>query len=101
MSTPTRTKQPSERRLFNMEFRALLRAGASIASVTSAVAAAQGNVDGAEALTLGTTSYSGTQAQVWIETGGTPLEDYKVTIIVTTGDGEIVEGDALLQVREL
>lgn len=100
MTLPIRTKQPAEVRLFDMDFRAVLRDGGSIASVSSATAANQGNVIGSAELTVGSTSYSGTKAQVWLS-GGTDLEDYQVTITVTTAAGETLEGDGMLQVREL
>lgn len=100
MTLPIRTKQPSEERLFDMDFGAVLRDGGELASVISAVAINQGNVDGSAELTVGSKSYSGEIAQVWLS-GGTDLEDYQITIKVTTVAGETLEGDGMLQVREL
>lgn len=100
MGLPIRTKQPSETLLFDMDFQRDIRAGESLSAIVDVTIQNQGRVTGSADITPGTTAVGGTRAQVYIP-GGTDLEDYKVTIVCTTSDGETVEGDGLLEVREL
>lgn len=97
MALETKTKQPSEELLFDMDFRKVQPAGVTVASVVSVD---QSTVTGTGTVAIGSTAYSGTLAQVWIS-GGTDDEDYKITITITNSRGETVEGDGLLQVRDL
>lgn len=94
------TKQPAEELLFDMNFRKAMPIGVTISSVDDVAQENQGNVSGSSSVTIGSTAFSGTLAQVWIS-GGTDLEDYKITITITNSRGETVEGDGTLQVRDL
>lgn len=94
MSVPTLIKQPSENRLYSMDFAANLDEGETILSVSSVVAAPPG-------LTLsGSASASGTRASQRI-LGGTDGVLYKVTFIVVTSSGNTLEGEGFLRVKEL
>jgi hypothetical protein len=94
MSVPTLIKQPSESRLYTMEFAANLSVGETITSINSAVAEPAG-------LTLsGAAVPSGTQVHQRI-LGGTAGVVYKVTIVVTTSNNNILEGEGYLRVMEL
>jgi hypothetical protein len=77
-----------------MDFSALLARGETLASVTSAVATPAG-------LTLsGPATVSGVLAQQRI-LGGTTNVEYKVTFVVLTSAGNILEGEGYLQVKDL
>lgn len=47
-----------------------------------------------------TATISGTQARVKVQSGTTG-EDYKITFLTTTSNGDILEDDVLMQVRDL
>ena len=94
MGVPTLIKQPSESRLYTMEFAANLDEAETITGVSSVVAAPSG-------LTLdGPPGFSGTKATQRIA-GGTNGVLYKVTFVVTTSNGNTLEGEGHLRVREL
>lgn len=97
MSTPTLIKQPSESRLYTMDFAANCAVGETISSVTSFAA---DTPTGATALTVGGASCSGTTASARIS-GGTDGKQYKVTVLVLTSAGNTLEGEGILQVRDL
>jgi hypothetical protein len=91
---PTLTKQPNEDRLYEMQFVGLLAAGETITGVTSVTATPAG-------LTLsGAPTYEGSIAKQRIS-GGTNGTTYKVTFVVTTSDGNVLEGEGKLKVRDL
>ena len=96
MSVPSLVKQPSENRVYVMDFSGLMSKGETIASVTSVT------YTGPDvALTLsGPVTYSGVYAQQRIE-GGTSGIKYKVTFVVTTSLGNTLQGEGLLQVKDL
>ncbi len=90
-SIPTLTKQPSENRLYSMEFAPNLEAGEVIDSVVSCVAEPAG-------LTLvGAPEASGTKASQRIS-GGAPGVNYKVTFVVTTSALNTLEAEGYLRV---
>ena len=98
MSVPSLTKQPAESRMFTMDFSGLLSPGETITGVTSVT---YEEADGDATLTLsGAPTYSGVFASQRIA-AGTANKVYKVTFLVTTSGGNTVEGEGLLQVREL
>lgn len=97
---PYLTKQPSEDRLYEMDFAALLASGETISSVSSITQSARGNVQGSTSLSIGTGSASGSNVRFRIS-GGTDGEDYKITVVVTTSQGNTLEGDGWLYVRDL
>lgn len=77
-----------------MDFAALLARGETLTAVSSVVASPSG-------LTLsGIAAVSGTLAQQRIS-GGVSGKEYKVTFIVTTTAGNTIEGDGILQVKDL
>lgn len=100
MALVSLTKQPGELLLYDMDFRKVMPAGVTLSGVSGVTQENQGIVSGSASLAVGSASASGTVAQVWLS-GGTDLEDYKITITVTNSRGETVEGDGTLQVREL
>lgn len=94
MSVPSLIKQPSESRLYSMDFSALLAKGETLSSVSSVVSTPAG-------LTLsGAASVSGVFAQQRI-TGGTSGIEYIVTFVVLTSAGNTLEGEGILQVKDL
>ncbi len=97
---PYLTKQPSEDRLYEMDFSALLAAGETLSSVSSITQAARGNVQGAASLVIGSGAASGAKVQFRIS-GGTDGEDYKITVVATTSQGNTLEGEGWLYVRDL
>jgi len=96
VSTPSAVKQPAESRLFAMDFTALLGVGETLAGVTSVTA-----LPASPALTLsGAATYSGAFASQRI-LGGTAGVRYKVTFVVTTSASNTLEGEGILQVKDL
>ena len=85
-------KQPSESRVYDIDFSANLAAGETISAVSSCTASPSG-------LTLGAASYTGTKVQIRIS-GGVTGTQYKVTAIVTTSAGNTLEGEGNLLVLE-
>jgi len=86
-------KQPSESRLYTMEFAPNLAAGETVTSVSSCTASPAG-------LTLTGAAASGTKATVRIS-GGTADTTYKVTFVVITSASNTLEGEGYLVVRQL
>lgn len=94
MPVPTLIKQPTENRLYTMQFAANLSSGETISSVNSVVSVPGG-------LTLsGAPVIDGTQVHQRI-LGGTDGVVYKVTFIVTTSNANILEGEGFLRVQDL
>jgi hypothetical protein len=90
----TLIKQPSESRLFSMDFSALLAPSETVTGVTSVTALPAG-------LTLsGSAVASGATANQRI-LGGAGGVMYKVTFVVTTSLGNTLEGEGLLKVEDL
>lgn len=96
MSVPTAIKQPSESRLFTMEFAALLGTGESLSTVVTVV------VDKVTVpvLVVSNTAVSGSTLTFRLAAGlgGTR---YKVTGIVTTSAGNTLEGEGIIQVEDV
>lgn len=90
--TPSLLKQPGDDRVYTMDFAALLASNETINGVTSVVAEpADLSLDGAA-------TFGGTMAQQRIS-GGTSGITYKVTFVVTTTEGNTIEGEGFLVVR--
>ncbi len=90
----TLVKQPSESRVFAMDFAAQLADGESLTSVSSVTAAPSG-------LTIsGAATLSGAVASQRIA-GGTAGVRYVVTFVVTTSASNTLEGEGYLLVKEL
>lgn len=88
------TKQPGESRLYSMDFSGLLGRGESLDSVISVTNDQSGLVlDGVPTIV-------GNLAQQRIS-GGTLGVTYRVTIRVLTDQGNTLEGEGILQVRNL
>lgn len=97
-------KQPSERRKFGMEFASLMSTGtgeviSSIDSVTSETISG-----GASDLTITLPSIvdgnaTSSRVEFWIE-DGTAGNKYRIEVLVTTSDGQILEGDGILKVTD-
>lgn len=85
-------KQPSESRVYDIDFAANLATGETINAVSSLTAAPSG-------LTLGSASFTNTKAQVRIS-GGVTGTQYKITAIVTTSDSNTLEGEGNLLVLD-
>jgi hypothetical protein len=87
-------KQPSESRVYAVNFRNLLAAGDSLLAVTSVTAS-----PGAQ-LTLGTPVVISPRVKFRVE-GGVAGTSYKITVVATTRGGDTLEGDGDLEVTEL
>lgn len=94
MTAQTLIKQPSEIRSYVMDFSPLLGAGETLTAASSVTAAPSG-------LTLvGSPTVSGTFAAQTVS-GGTAGQRYKITYLVTTSDGNTLEAEGILAVKEL
>lgn len=94
MPIPTLIKQPTESRLYTMEFAANLAVGETISAVNTVTAAPNG-------LTLnGAATFSGTKVFQRIDSGTTDTL-YKITIRVTTSAANILEGEGYLRVQDI
>lgn len=85
---PILEKQPSESLLYDMDFVGRMEDDVTLTAVVSVTGAPTG-------LTIGSASYSGTRAQFRIS-GGTAGTKYKLTVVVTTSDGNTLEGEGNL-----
>jgi hypothetical protein len=87
-------KQPSESRVYAVNFRNLLATGDSITAVTSVTASPTAE------LTFGTAVISSPRVKFRVEDGvaGT---SYKITVVVTTTSGDTLKGDGDLEVSDL
>jgi hypothetical protein len=94
MAIETLIKQPAESRLYAFDFSALLAVNEDLATVDSVTADVAG-------LTFsGSPTIVGPLAQQRI-LGGTAGIRYKITIRVTTNQSNILEGEGILQVKDL
>lgn len=95
-------KQPSEKRKFAMEFANLLTENEEISSIDSIT---HETIDGGSSdltLTLPVITdgiATNSKVTVWIE-GGTAIKVYRIEVIVSTNNGQILEGDGLLKVTD-
>lgn len=101
MTAPQVTeKQSAEAVHVQFDFAADMAEGETIAVVTSVVSVNQNLVGGSSNLTPSANTASGQVAQSLIS-GGTHLEKYKLTCIVTTSLGQTLETEHLMQVRDV
>lgn len=91
MAIDTLSKQPSESRLFTMDFSANLASGETISSVTSVVADVTG-------LTIGAPVAGSRSVQVRISAGTVDIM-YKVTFVVVTSAGNTLEAEGNLRIE--
>lgn len=87
-------KQPSESRVYAVNFRNLLAAGDSVKTVVSVTTSP------AAQLTLGTAVISSPRVKFRVEDGNAGTS-YKITVTVTTTSGDTLEGDGELEVANL
>lgn len=96
----TYEKQPDETRLFNFDFKPKMETGETILSVDSTVTDPAG-------ITFGTTTINAQNVEILVSGGtgaiSTEIEynTYKLTVIVTTSLGQILELDVLLNIKDI
>ena len=90
---PFGEKQPNESRLYTFDFTANLADPETITGVTGFAADTAG-------LTIGTPVFQGKMVQCRIS-GGVSGVQYRLTVTVTTSDGNVLEGEADLFIREV
>jgi len=88
-------KQPSEKRLFTMDFSALMATAETIDSVP--VVVSETDCGGTSDLTITGVSVDGQIVSMWIE-GGTDLTMYRIQVNVDTSTGQTLAGDGKLKV---
>jgi hypothetical protein len=89
----TLVHQPTESRLYNFEFAALLSTGETISSVTSVTPSP------ASGITVGSPAISGTKVQVRVS--GATAVYYKLTAIIVTSASNTLETEGILRVVDL
>lgn len=92
--SPTRPKQPGEERVIPFEFADKLRTGDSISAPSVA-----GSITAESGITVGAPQQSGTLV-LCLASGGTDGQNYRVSCRITTTNGEKLELDVIIQVRE-
>lgn len=92
-------KQPSESRLFDVDYSGDLLTGDTIATIVSSTITSKNHVAGSVLASLDSSNIGTGVVQLRIS-GGTDKEQYLVTVIITTTLGDTLEGDGLLNVRE-
>ena len=101
MTSPTAPeilyKQPSESRIYSMDFSNLLGQN-TISSIISCLATSQGG-DIADLVLSGITMES--KRVSFTVSAGTHRNTYRIQAIVTTSDGQTLEGDGLLMVTNI
>lgn len=93
MKVGTFNKQPAERLSNSIVYTEALDDGDSIASVVSCTADPAG-------LTVSPVLVSDDRVRIWAE-GGVSGVAYKITVIVATNGGEILEDELICKVKEL
>jgi hypothetical protein len=95
-------KQPAEKRRFAMEFSSLLGSSETISTINS-INSETINGDTSDLLITVPAIVDGfatdSRVQVWIQQGTSGLK-YRIEILVTTSDGQILEGDGILKVTD-
>jgi hypothetical protein len=95
------TKQPGENILFDMPLAKIMRTGDTISGyvATFPTYTNMGKVASSTNITIVSSTYSGTTAQIRIS-AGQANENYKITVRVTTTLGDTIEADGMLYVRD-
>jgi hypothetical protein len=96
---PVLTKQPGESRKFRFDFSNKLRSE-GLASVVGVSITSQNLVVGSGAVASSSETASGRFVNMTL-TGGTDNENYKISVVVTTTSGQVLEGDGILYCRQL
>jgi len=90
----TCTKQPSESRLYSMDFSPNLAESETLSSVTTVTGAPTG-------LTIGTAAVDSTTKKAQFRvSAGTAGQSYKITVVVLSSASNILEGEGILVVRD-
>ena len=98
-SNQTLKKQPSETTTFQMDFRGVLSLGDTITSINDNFAGVVSSKNPSPtSVTFGTVTSTSTTVKVQI-IGGSHKTLYKITILVNTLLGDVLEGDGLLYVE--
>lgn len=92
LATERLEEQPSESRLYAMDFDPLLIGSEALSSITSVLCTPTG-------LTIASTAIDGTTVQARLS-GGTVDEIYRVEFIVVTDGGNTLESDGELWVHD-
>lgn len=90
-------KLPTESIVFDMDFTKILPTGDTIASLTSVTFVNNGRISGSTDITIGSTSFSTTKAQVRLSEGQ-QHEQYEITATVVTADSNTLIGKGLLRI---
>jgi|GEM_PF-4691377 len=95
--------QPGESRLCDMDFGRVVGRDVTLSGVIESRQSNVGLVDGSPDVTVGQGTVSGQRAQVRITVPptGAAGEDYVISLVCNDSRGDTVEGDGLLQVRDL
>ena len=92
-------KQPSETRVYTMDFTNLL-GSTTISSINSITSILRGG--DISTLVLGEGSIIESNKKISISiSGGIQHNTYRIEIIITASDGQILEGDVLLTITDL
>lgn len=89
---PVLEKEPSDSRLYDIDFTGLLGAAETVSSVSSLTVSPTGP-------TLGSSVASGKRVQ-FRASGGTAGAKYKITAVVVTSASNTIEGDVYLNVLD-
>lgn len=92
MAHEIKTKQPSESRLYDIDFAPLLATGDTIGAVTSVTGTPSG-------LTIGSAAISSPLIQFRVSSGLDGIL-YKITAIITTTGGDTLETEGRLRVED-
>lgn len=93
-------QQPSESRLYSMDFAALMSSSETIeASSPAPVVTSELEGGGTSDLTIGTPSIDGQKVKFRIS-GGTHAKDYRIEVVIETSDENTLSGDGVLQIRD-
>lgn len=96
----TLEKQSYEERIFEFDLSGLMDAAATVASVVSVISVNQNLVGGSSNVTISGQTASGQSVKA-LFTGGTSQELYKITCKAVDTDGQKLEWDGLLAVRDV
>ena len=91
-------KQVAEAVILQFDFSADMATDETISTVSSVTPVSQAEVVGSSNVTCGSNAASGQIAQTLVS-GGTNLELYKITCIVTTSAGQTLETECMMRVR--
>jgi len=88
-------KQPNESRMFAINFSANLESGETINAINSVTVTGAGLTVGSQSITS-----DGKKVQFRVS-DGTAGESYQITVVATTTQSNILEGDGILVVKQI